>query len=161
MAGSARMARAREADTAHPDLDLLHQHGEVTLTLARDAVVRALEPALSSSAPAEPFTEPLAESLPGSAEPAFQPVAEARPVPAPDTSPPSTRDDLAQLAEPSAEAQPPSCASCGGLLPVGRTVHFCPHCGQSLAQPRCRQCGAELERAWRHCVECGAPVRST
>ncbi len=167
---------AREAASAHPDLDILHQHGEVTITLSREAVMRALKPEspasppLPGSPPHLPFAEPQADMLPGSAEPAFQPIAEAERdlLPADDIrregrSPPDAT--LGSATAPSSRVDEGaderlSCAWCGGLLPAGRPAHFCPHCGQSLAQPRCRQCGAELERAWRHCVDCGAPVRS-
>lgn len=47
------------------------------------------------------------------------------------------------------------CSFCGGSLPAGRTVHFCPHCGQSQLQGHCPRCKAEVEYGWRHCVSCG------
>jgi hypothetical protein len=47
------------------------------------------------------------------------------------------------------------CSFCGGSLPAGRAVHFCPHCGQSQLQGQCPRCKAEVEYGWRHCVSCG------
>ena len=47
------------------------------------------------------------------------------------------------------------CSYCGGALPVGRAVHFCPHCGQSQLLGQCPRCKAEVEYGWRHCVSCG------
>jgi hypothetical protein len=47
------------------------------------------------------------------------------------------------------------CRFCGGTLPEGRTVTYCPHCGQNLAAKHCEGCGAELDLAWKFCVNCG------
>lgn len=53
---------------------------------------------------------------------------------------------------------PQGCRYCGGTLPEGRTVTFCPHCGMNLSTKRCEGCGTELEGAWRFCVNCGKKV---
>ena len=47
------------------------------------------------------------------------------------------------------------CAFCGGELPVGRAVIFCPHCGQNVGVVHCPSCGAELDVGWRFCITCG------
>jgi len=47
------------------------------------------------------------------------------------------------------------CKFCGGTLPEGSTVVYCPHCGQNLAAKHCAGCGAELDPAWKFCVNCG------
>ena len=47
------------------------------------------------------------------------------------------------------------CKFCGGTLPEGRTVTYCPHCGQNLAAKHCAGCGAELDPLWKFCVNCG------
>lgn len=47
------------------------------------------------------------------------------------------------------------CRYCGGRLPEGRTVHFCPHCGADLTKRQCPACSTELEFGWRFCVTCG------
>lgn len=48
-----------------------------------------------------------------------------------------------------------NCRFCGGTLPEGREVTYCPHCGQNLAVRNCPACGTELEKNWRFCVTCG------
>jgi hypothetical protein len=50
---------------------------------------------------------------------------------------------------------PVGCRFCGGTLPEGRTVTYCPHCGQNLAAKHCEGCGGELDLAWKFCVNCG------
>lgn len=50
---------------------------------------------------------------------------------------------------------PAGCRFCGGTLPEGRRVTYCPHCGMNLATRRCEGCGTELELGWRYCVNCG------
>jgi hypothetical protein len=47
------------------------------------------------------------------------------------------------------------CAFCGGELPVGRAVIFCPHCGQNVGVVHCPACGSELDVGWRFCITCG------
>jgi hypothetical protein len=52
-------------------------------------------------------------------------------------------------------AERSNCAYCSGALPVGRVLHYCPHCGQNLMVATCPACGAEVEADWRYCVSCG------
>jgi hypothetical protein len=47
------------------------------------------------------------------------------------------------------------CGYCGGDLPVGRTVIFCPHCGQNVGVMHCPVCGTELDVGWQFCITCG------
>lgn len=49
----------------------------------------------------------------------------------------------------------PTCQYCEMTLPLGRTVTFCPYCGQNLTVKHCAACGSELEVGWRYCVTCG------
>jgi hypothetical protein len=53
---------------------------------------------------------------------------------------------------------PVGCRFCGGTLPEGRRVTYCPHCGMNLATQRCEGCGTELEKGWHYCVNCGKKV---
>jgi hypothetical protein len=55
-------------------------------------------------------------------------------------------------------AVPEGCPFCGGTLPEGRTVIYCPHCGNNLSVSRCPACGGELEKGWKFCVSCGRSV---
>ena len=50
------------------------------------------------------------------------------------------------------------CAYCGGRLPAGRAVNFCPHCGQNQTILLCPECRTEVEPGWKHCVNCGRAV---
>lgn len=47
------------------------------------------------------------------------------------------------------------CRYCGGTLPEGRAITYCPSCGQNLAAKHCAGCGVELDPAWKFCVSCG------
>jgi hypothetical protein len=47
------------------------------------------------------------------------------------------------------------CRFCGGTLPDGRAVTYCPHCGQNLSAKHCAGCGAELDPIWKFCINCG------
>jgi hypothetical protein len=47
------------------------------------------------------------------------------------------------------------CRYCSGVLPEGRKIVFCPHCGQNLTVHRCPACSTELEMGWKFCVTCG------
>ncbi len=47
------------------------------------------------------------------------------------------------------------CRFCGGKLPEGRKLTFCPHCGVNLTVRQCPACSTELDVQWRFCVTCG------
>ena len=53
---------------------------------------------------------------------------------------------------------PEGCPFCAGTLPEGRTVLYCPHCGNNLSVTRCPACGGELEKGWKFCITCGRSV---
>ncbi len=55
----------------------------------------------------------------------------------------------------------PGCRFCGQMLPEGREVTFCPHCGQNLKVRRCPGCSAEMDPAWKFCVSCGRATVAT
>jgi hypothetical protein len=136
----ARARFAQEAAGSNPDLSLLRQHGDATLTLEGLRVARALA-VTDDDRYAPPELE--MESA------------------APDPLPEEQMLDL-EIARPEGRApigSPPlMCLYCGATLPTGRTVNFCPSCGQSQTTPRCPQCQTEVELGWRHCIGCGAPL---
>jgi hypothetical protein len=72
---------------------------------------------------------------------------------APMPSPPATRAAAGGTATPTPPAG--DCRFCGGALPAGRRIIYCPSCGQNLAIQRCPACGSELEVGWKFCVTCG------
>lgn len=174
----AAQAFRAELASSNPDLGVLRRHGEAELALGGEALARALgpEPEERAYAPRDWDEPPV--SPPGSTGEATGEIREeddapaAPPAPAgpslapvsdellldairfsresqPAVPPPS----LGGEAEPVAEGEP--CLYCGGTLPLGRTVRFCPHCGQSQAGSRCPACEAEVELGWRFCVGCG------
>ncbi len=61
----------------------------------------------------------------------------------------------------SANSAAGACRYCGGTLPDGRRVLFCPSCGQNLMVQRCPACGTELEIHWKYCITCGRGVAAT
>jgi len=50
------------------------------------------------------------------------------------------------------------CGSCNEVLPPGRAITFCPHCGQNVTTMHCPACGSELEVGWKFCPTCGRPA---
>ncbi len=81
-----------------------------------------------ASAPARPAPPPPSVQLPN------MPVARAVPAPA---------------------RRGQGCRYCGGELPDGRTVVFCPSCGHNLTVKHCAACNSELEVDWKFCITCG------
>jgi len=79
------------------------------------------------------------------------------PTPMPDRGP-SALEHRGANAATASSGPAGGCRHCGGDLPTGRVVNFCPHCGQNLKVLHCPACGAELEANWRFCVACGKSV---
>lgn len=52
------------------------------------------------------------------------------------------------------------CAFCGGHLPDGRRITFCPYCGQNVTVKLCPACSAELEVHWSFCPVCGREIET-
>ena len=132
---------AAEALSSNPDLTIVHRHEDAVVILNQEQLARALDPAQElGSAPSDQRFAPPAPREPASAP---EPPAPAREVSKPQSAP----------------LPPAICRACGGKLPPGRSVKFCPHCGESQVLTHCPECQTELEPAWRHCVACGAAVR--
>jgi hypothetical protein len=133
---------AAEALSSNPDLTIVHRHEKAVVILNEEQLARALDPAQ---------------------EPAFAPPSDQRFAPPAPRESPSAPDPPAPRkasSKPRAASLPPAiCRACSGKLPPGRSVKFCPHCGESQALTHCPECQTELEPAWRHCVACGAAVR--
>ncbi|HET7630961.1 MAG TPA: zinc ribbon domain-containing protein [Gemmatimonadaceae bacterium] len=102
----------------------------------------------------------------GSAQVALSPAALQRQDPAaadaasPDIAPHRASSTVrlstpATAAAAAAAVEGSRCRYCSGPLPHGRTIVFCPHCGQNLTVRNCGACGAELEMGWKFCVACG------
>jgi predicted RNA-binding Zn-ribbon protein involved in translation (DUF1610 family) len=132
---------AAEAQNSNPDLTIVHRHEKAVVILNEGQLVRALDPARDLAfAPSDQR---------------FAPPNPREAVPLPDRPAP-----VKAVSKPSAKPPSPAiCRVCSGKLPPGRSVKFCPHCGESQVLTRCPECQTELEAAWRHCVTCGAAVR--
>ena len=117
---------AIELHSSNPDLSVLQSHENAVVSLESAPLAEALD-----SKPDRAFAPPQA---PAEASP-FEPLA-----------------DFSR--QPHTEAAP-HCTGCGGLLPAGLVVSFCPHCGRKQAHRRCPACASEVETGWRHCITCG------
>jgi hypothetical protein len=107
----------------------------------------------SAAAPTPPFTATFPVSSPPAAPaPTPAPAASSGPPEASKAAPValSSMMNAAPVAE--------GCRFCGGTLPEGRTVIYCPHCGNNLSVSRCPACGSELEKGWKFCATCGRGV---
>ena len=106
--------------------------------------------------PAAPPPRPTAPSAGAAGAAAASSAAGATRAPAPS---PSTRQ---AMPTPQRGAQTivasGNCHYCGGELPDGRRITFCPHCGQNLTIQHCPACSTELELGWKFCTTCGREV---
>ena len=126
---------------------------------------------VSASSAAPPAPRPAAPPQPARA--AAAPVVAPPAAPPQRASPASVADKTARL--PNTPPQPRTstagvqpvgmqtitpnagdhCRSCDELLPPGRPITFCPHCGQNVTTMNCPACGSELELGWKFCPACG------
>ncbi len=156
---------AREARSPNPDLSVLREFRDAVFVLQPIPLARVLSGQTEDDAyapPPRPAPMPppelveavgqmdaevdVIEPLPFDAVRTVGPVAAA----AREVEVPATPDPPAVPVAAAAR-----CSFCGGSLPAGRAVHFCPHCGQSQLQGQCPKCKADVEYGWRHCVSCG------
>lgn len=126
-----------ELGQPNPDLGLLEDIADATVQVTSLAVGRSVED--GAGAPAAPAQTPA-------------PPPRAAPVRAPAPEPPPR--PTARTEEPV-----PDCRFCQTRIPAGRTVTFCPWCGERLIPLICSRCGTELDSEWRHCITCGLPVQ--
>jgi hypothetical protein len=169
-----REALAREVIAPNPDTALYRQFPGALVLLDPERVADALGSAADAALAARErerrgphfsVSGPAAYPAPPS-EPAFEPVeadddaAQERAAAAADL-PFTLDDDDAVAPVRSAPRSLPAgsgCGYCGGALPVGRSVLFCPHCGQNVGVVHCPTCSAELDVGWKFCVACGQKV---
>ena len=158
-----REALKRELAATNPDPAAYKQFLTATVALSPTAL-RSLE-----AGPDDPST------------PLTGPAVTKRASAAPDPTPAATQQKRASLTPSPPEAVvPPSmpeqsrsgakaitpqpgerCRACNEVLPPGRPITFCPHCGQNLTTMNCPACGSELEFGWKFCPICGRSVGTT
>ncbi len=165
---AARTALAAEVAAVNPDTRMYRQFHTATVTFDPGqvrAALDALEGAAQEPAPEAPRSEPAPRA---EREPDWFPeITDAQ---AEDEVPPPSAGAEQGAAEnlpfaldeegggaggvaPRQGSAP--CAFCGGALPFGRAVIFCPHCGQNVGVVHCPACGTELDVGWRFCITCG------
>lgn len=153
----AREALAREAAAVNPDTGFFKQYGSAKVTFDPGHVRGALGALAAAddvvAAPdAAPETEPtldLEVDAAGGSLGADSIEAGA----GADGMPFALEEEAAPSVSPRIGSAP--CSFCGGELPVGRAVIFCPHCGQNVGVVHCPACGTELDFGWRFCITCG------
>lgn len=167
-----RVLLGREAVAKNPDTGIFRRFPSATVRLEPDKVRDVLSggdapAAAAPPVPVELSATPAAAPPPSRDVPAPEPAFEiAAPPPPADLGrgeeqpelPFSLEQELEETAEPSARditANGAQCGYCGGELPVGRTVIFCPHCGQNVGVMHCPVCGTDLDVGWRYCITCG------
>jgi hypothetical protein len=172
-----RDALRREIATPNPDPAVFRQFAGSQVSLAHEPL-RQLETELDAGTTGEmPAESPIRSAGPGprttegsvpraQATTAEMPRASAE-APAPRTSAGVPRagtprtsaaveSGLGASGERGVVAAPnEDCRFCGGRLPAGRALVFCPHCGQNLTVLHCQACGTELELGWKFCISCG------
>lgn len=156
-----------QLSTPNPDLGVLAENRQAELVLGGEPLAHALGPGPEEAyAPVEEdFSEP-ASPTPPPPPPLSIPLDTGRRMPfSAEPVPPIVPAPPRMTADPEPHRRPvlrldsaPRCSYCGGDLPAGRTVNFCPHCGQNQSFTRCPECQAELELGWRHCINCGHSV---
>ncbi|HEX2693522.1 MAG TPA: zinc ribbon domain-containing protein [Gemmatimonadaceae bacterium] len=125
----------KEMASPHPDLGSFRDYGDIRISLVPGAVEK-----LGVSIPAQNAGGYSATRAAGAGE---------------NGSPSSSESTSFSVPALSTMELPVGCRFCGGTLPEGRTVTYCPHCGQNLAAKHCEGCGAELDLAWKFCINCG------
>jgi double zinc ribbon protein len=146
----ARAVFAEEAASTNPDLDVLRKFEHVLISLRSEPLARALGPETDPDLTYAP--PPAGPSLTGLDLSGLDPINDLDPI-----DPDIATEEPGEMGE-TLPDHVPRCLYCGGGLPDGRPVRFCPHCGQRQAPPECPRCHAEVEPGWRHCVSCGAAL---
>lgn len=152
-----RMADAlrRELESAEPNTSVFRQFGSSEVTIDPDALARVAQAPRPphAAAPAAPGGRSTgASSMTVSPEGGNGGAMSAETAPA--AAPPMTPTGRPTIVP----AQGETCRFCGGELPTGRPLTFCPHCGQDQTVLHCEACGTELEMRWKYCTTCGRGV---
>jgi hypothetical protein len=160
-----------ELSSLHADPGAFREFASAKVSLAPEALrrIRALTVPSGGTtiAGAPPTATPPAAAQGGPSIEGSQaaPTAPAAPAPETATQPaPSGTTAADESARPTTVAiptllnVPEGCPFCAGTLPEGRTVVYCPHCGNNLSVTRCPACGGELEKGWKFCISCGRSV---
>ena len=147
-----QQAFAAQAASPNPDLSILRDLGSTGLILSIEQLAYALGPEPDAAFAPPELEEDLVPMRP--VDPSVIPLDSVRWTRATIEPVPEEEEAAPDIAERTGR-----CSYCGGSLPTGRTVNFCPHCGESQSYVRCPSCQAEVELGWKHCVSCGAAIQ--
>jgi hypothetical protein len=163
-----------EIESPNPDLTKFRAYSTTMVSIAPDGARSAEPPPLrrpgsggtdaipSAAAPAPSTTAQAAADRPTLGVP--DQATAARPAPAPPrpAAPPPAAPPPLDVPQPTLSATGQRsivasgrCRYCSGELPEGRTITYCPHCGQNLTVLNCPACGTELDVGWKFCTTCG------
>jgi Double zinc ribbon len=160
-----RDALRAELASANPDPSAFKKFATASVSLSPSAVrslaigpdeefSRTTAPSPAITAPVErpprPARPSAATTKPAAPPAPVNPVAPTTPAPEPAITP---RPVVPQAGE--------RCRACNEVLPPGRPITFCPHCGQNVTTMNCPACGSELEVGWKFCPTCGRPAGTT
>jgi hypothetical protein len=152
-----------ELASPNPDPSAFKEFADASVALAPAALARvdSSQPMRVSGAAPRASRGGLASAASAVTTP-MPPVARApSPSSGPGVSPPSVPVSSPVVATPAKMTTPrpgDRCRSCDQVLPAGREITFCPHCGQNLTTMSCLACGSELELGWKFCPVCGRPA---
>jgi hypothetical protein len=152
----------KELASGNADPSVLREFATVHVALASDAVRRLDTPegrdsgAVASTAEPTPAAPPHPSRARSSAGVPAGSVATPRAASPAQTS--ARRGTSGQVRTVTVAATGEACRFCGGALPPGRQITFCPHCGQNITVINCAACGTELELEWSFCTTCGRAV---
>lgn len=162
-----------EIESPNPDLTKFRAYATTMVSLAPDGARAPESPALrrpgsGGTAAVAPMAQAMADrptlGVPESAAAPPTQAAPPRPAPPPPVAPaaappppepvPNPYPTLSATGQRSIVASG-NCRYCGGALPEGRNITYCPHCGQNLTVLNCPACGTELDVGWKFCTTCG------
>lgn len=156
-----------ELESPHMDPGAFREFAGSKVSLAPEALrrIRALtasgtEEAAKPAPPVSPEPAGSPASARDSASLVFELSSPPPGSPAPAAPAPAAAGAPAALSSMLGASVPEGCRFCGGTLPEGRNVVYCPHCGNNLSISRCPACGSELEKGWKFCATCGRTVGS-
>jgi Double zinc ribbon len=159
----------KELGSSDPDPSVMREFAAAHVALASDAVRRLETPEARDGGragtrqTAPPDASATAEAQPSRARAASGSSAAAAATPATSSvaSPPPRGTTGNQPRTITVAPAGEACRFCGGALPPGRQITYCPHCGQNLTVINCAACGTELELGWGYCTTCGRAIAAS
>lgn len=145
-----------ELQSGHGDPGAFREFASAKVSLAPEAL-RRIRALTASGSESDESSEPAGSSPPSPTINRTFPVTSPPPAAAASVESPKLASGAALSSMMNATV-PEGCRFCGGTLPEGRSVVYCPHCGNNLSVSRCPACGSELEKGWKFCVTCGRGV---